>query len=42
MRERDLDLENFSDVKNLHETPMYAGRFVPLDVALFYPGGVLP
>ena len=40
MRNRDFVTEKLSDVKNVDEMPMFPGQYAPLDLALFYPGGM--
>ena len=40
MKNRDLILEQMSDVKNLDERVFTPGQYVPLDIALYNPGGM--
>ena len=42
MKNRDLFTEGLSDVKNVDEIPFLPGQYTPVDMALFYPGGMMP
>ena len=41
MKNRDRLAERLSDVKNIDEGTVFPGQYVPMDFALFYPGGVM-
>ena len=41
MKNRDLIGEQFSDVKNVDDLPLFPGQYMPFDLALFYPGGMM-
>lgn len=42
MKNRDLILEQISDVKNVDEPTWLPGQYVPFDMALMYPSGMMP
>ena len=41
MKNRDMLAERLSDVKNVDEMPVFPGQYVPFDLAIFYPGGMV-
>lgn len=41
MKIRKVD-EDVSDVKNLSEHTFFPGEYMPLDLAVFFPGGYVP
>ncbi len=43
MKRYDRDIDIYGDVKNLADDAfILPGRFTSLDLALMYPGGILP
>ena len=43
MKNRDFLTEQLSDVKNVNaDDVLYPGQYVSFDLALFYPGGLVP